>query len=59
MRKFEVSDTDYNVIMNALERYRNEMREEVDAANKAFEPTLAYQEWINTCVAIVNMESQA
>lgn len=59
MRKIEITDTDYEVIINSLKRYRDEMREEVDAAHKAFEPTIAYAEWINACIAVVHMESQA
>ena len=59
MKKFEITNDQYDIVMTALERYKNEMKAEALAARESYEPSPAYEEWINTCATIINIEDQA
>lgn len=59
MKRIEITDDQYVIVMTALERYKKEMKAEAYAARDAYEPSTAYEEWINTCATIINIEDQA
>ena len=59
MKKIELTSDEYDIVMTALERYKNDMKAEAYAARDAFEPSTAYEEWINICTTIINIEDQA